>query len=191
VCHPYKYSTHFFINNIKSVTGLVYLIWIMSSFTFGMILELRICWTPLKIQIMPNTTGYSSVYISYTVVTFILFISIVYLLIRIWKELKLMAARNRPEDRLVISASKYIIWSYLVYQVNIFVIVFFVVCQTYFFLPELSNATEAVGVIFMSMYGIVNIFMFVYFHPKYIDRVKKIFRLDKCSHRAVRPETIN
>jgi len=191
VCHPYEYSTHFFINNIRPASGLIYLVGFLSSFTLGMVLELKFCWTPVTIQIISKTMKYNVVYILYPFELITLSIFITFLLVKVWKELKVTTQRDLPEHKLVISASKYIIWSYAVYQLNLLFVIVFLICQTFNFHLKLSNALEATSSILLSMYGITNVVMFIYFHPKHIDHVKNTSRFVRRSHRIVGLETIN
>lgn len=102
-----------------------------------------------------------------------------------------MTQRNSPDDKLIISASKYIIWSYVVYLFNILLVVVYVLCQTFNFFPPVAIVVEAASAILLSVYGIANASMFIYFHPKYIDRVKSIFRVFTRTNRVIRPGDIN
>jgi len=191
VCKPYKYSTHFFIKNFKCLTALINIFGLLSLIALGMIPEIEFCWTSLIIQIIPSTLEYKVVYSWFAVQNFTLSLLISVILVKVWKELKAMIQRNSSEDRLVISASKYIIWSYVVYQLNLLFVIVVLICQTLNFFSSLAITVEAIIAIFVSMYGIVNIFVFIYFHPKYIDRVKSILRLVTRSHRVIRPGDIN
>lgn len=182
VCHPYKYSTHFFINNIKSLSGIIYFFGVLSSAAHIMIPELEFCWTPLTIQIAQKTQEYNVVYASFGIQNTILSFIISFLLMKVWKELQLMIQRNQSEDKLVISASKYIILSYVVYQLNFIFVVVILICHVFNFSFSIIIVVEAVALSLLSMYGIINVFIFIYFHPKYIDHVKKIFRIDAHSH---------
>jgi len=191
VCQPYKYSTHFFINNFKRVAGLIYALGLLCPIALCMIPEIKFCWTSLTIQIVPQTLEHKVIYGLFVIQNSTLSLLISVILVKVWKELKLMIQRNSSEDRLLISASKYIIWSYVVYQLNLIVfVIIFLVCQTSNFIPTLT-VVEATSAVFVLMYGIVNICMFIYFHPKYIDHVKSILRVGSCSHRVIRPAECN
>lgn len=191
VCQPYQYSTHFFINNFKWLTALVNTIGLLSLFGFGLIPEIEFCWTSLTIQIIPTTLEYKVLYTWFAVQNLSLSILISVILVKVWRELKVMIRRNLFEDKLMISASKYIIWSYVVYQLNLVFVVIVLICQTLNFISTLAITVEALSAILLSMYGSVNICMFIYFHPKYIDHVKSILRLVTRSHRVIRPGDIN
>jgi len=191
VCQPYKYSTHFFINNFKCLTALINIFGLLSLIALGMIPEIEFCWTSLTIQIISSTLEYKVLYSLFAVQNLILSFLISVILVKVWKELKVMIQRNSSEDKLIISASKYIIWSYVVYQLNLLFVIVVLICQTLNFFSSLAITVEAIIAIFVSMYGIVNICMFIYFHPKYIDHVKSILRLVTRSHRVIRPGDIN
>jgi len=191
VCHPYRYGTHFFVKNIKSMTVVFYFLGFLNFFASNMLPKLEFCWTPIAIQIVSREMGYSVVYMLYALELLALsFITSVFL-VKVWKELKLMSQRNLPEDELVISASKYIIWSYLLYQLHFSLVVVFLICQSFSFLAKLTVVLETISASLFSFYGIVNVFMFIYFHPKYIDHVKNILRIGIRSQRVVRPREIN
>jgi len=196
VCQPYKYSTHFFINhffinNFKCVAGLTYSFGLLIPIALSMIPEIKFCWTSLTIQITPQTREHKVVYALFATQNLILSLLISVVLVKVWKELKLMIQRSSSEDKLIISASKYVIWSYLVYQLNFLFVLVFLVCQTFNSLSTFTIAVEAPSAIFLSMYGIANIFMFIYFHPKYICQVKSMLQLGSHSHRVIRPRECN
>jgi len=191
VCHPYKYSTHFFINNIKSISGLIYLLGLLVSFALTMIPEMKFCWTTLKIQYVSATIEYKVVYLLYGAINLALSVLITCILVKVWRELKAMSQRNSNEDKLVISVSKYTIWCYIFYQFNILLVVVFVLCQTFNVFLAIATVVEATSAVLLSIYGIGNIFMFIYFHPKYIDRVKSILNCCPRAHIVVRPANLN
>jgi len=191
VCQPYKYSTHFFINNFKCMTVLAEIFGLLSPIVFGLILKIKLCWTSLRIQVLPSTLEYKVLYSFFAVQNLILSLLIFVVLVKVWKELKVMIKRNSSEDKLLISASKYIIWSYVVYQLNVLFVIVMMICQTFTFISTLTITVEAISAILFLMYGIVNICMFIYFHPTYIDHVKSILRLITHSHRVIRPGDIN
>jgi len=191
VCQPYKYSTHFFINNFKCVAGLTYTLGLLSPIALGMVPEIQFCWTSVTLQVVPQTLEYKLVYSLFAVQSFILSLLISVILVKVWKELKVMSQRNSSEDKLLISASKYIIWSYVVYQLNLLFVIVILICQTFNLISTFAITVEAISAIFVSMYGIVNICMFIYFHPKYIDHVKSILRVGSRSHRVIRPAECN
>jgi len=173
------------------MTGIVYLLGVLNCFAFNMIPTLEFCWTPIAIQIVSREMGYSVVYILYALELLALsFITSIFL-VKVWKELKLMSQRNLPGDELVISASKYIIWSYLLYQLHFLLGVVFLICQSFSFLSKLAVVLETVSASLFSLYGIVNVFMFIYFYPKYIDHVKNILRVGTRPRRVVRPIEFN
>jgi len=192
VCHPYRYGTHFFIKNIKSMTVVFFFLGFLNFFASNIMLpKLEFCWTPIAIQSVSREMGYSVVYMLYALALRALSFITSFFLVKVWKELKLMSQRNLPEDELVISASKYIIWSYLLYQLHFSLVVVFLICQSFSLLTKFTVVLETISASLFSFYGIVNVFMFIYFHPKYIDHVKNILRMGTCSRRVVRPREIN
>lgn len=192
VCKPYEYSTHFFIRNIKSVSVLIYFLGLLSSFAHIMIPEIKFCWTPLATQMVPKTLEYNVVYISFGIQNIILSQIISAMLVKVWKELKIMTQRNFPEDKLIISASKYIIWCFIVYQVNLLFVIIILICHSVKFLSSsIIIDVETAVQILLSMYGVENVFMFIYFHPNYVNHVKRILRRPACAHRVVRPVDTN
>ncbi|KAF6033569.1 hypothetical protein EB796_008122 [Bugula neritina] len=96
VCQPYKYSTHFFINNFKCLTALINIFGLLSLIALGMIPEIKFCWTSLIIQIISSTLEYKVLYSWFAVQKFTLSFNIC-LLVKVWKELKVMIQRNSSE----------------------------------------------------------------------------------------------
>jgi len=182
VCHPYEYSTHFFINNIKSLSGVIYICGLLSSFAHIMIPEIKLCWTLLAIQISQKTLENNVVYASYGIQNCIMSFLISLILNKIWKELQAMNQRILPKDKLVISATKYSILSFVVYQLSFLFVVVVLICDAVDFLPSIAIPVQALAYSLLSMYGIINVLIFISFHPKYIDHVKRIFRIAAHSH---------
>lgn len=177
VCQPYKYSTHPLINHLKVVFGL----------TAGF---LAVCIGLSSIQIQQLRENRLNVvfvergkfiWINY-VVTFISSIIINVLLVKVWKELKGLTPNDSADRRLIRSASKYVIWTYVMHQsTNIPNLVHFVskLCGISL---TISNVLEAVTSIARSSYGIADVFLFIHFNPGYIVKVKKYFKVRTCTN---------
>jgi len=159
VCQPYKYSTHFFINNFKCFTVFTYMFGFPNIIVVEIILDMKFCWTSLTIQALPSTFEHKVLATWFAAECLILLLLISILLVKVWKELKVMIRRNSSEDKLLISASKYIIWSFIVSQLNFFFVIAVLICQALNFISSPAITVDAISAIILSMYGIVNICM--------------------------------
>jgi len=44
--------------------------------------------------------------------------------------------------------------------------------------------TEIVVIFCVNLYGIANLIVFAYFHPKCVSKIKSILRIDRCSNQV-------
>lgn len=184
VCRPYSYSTHVLIVNLKSFTVFLYVLAFLLKAVGSLVIAHPLCQASLKVQVAGKTLTGSLVGSLYVMTVLTLSILITVLLVKVWRKLREMVSSNAANNKVLMAASKYIILIYVIYQSSLISTVMFVICTILKVSPLITDRVEAVGAVLTSLYSIVNIPLFAFFHPKYLHVVRshlKLRRFNKVS----------
>jgi len=184
VCRPHDYKTNYIVRKMERCFGVAIALTFIYSFLICAAQLPELCWSQLKIVF---AFGKSSIltYVLLTVQICSISLVITILLVRVWRKLRIMTKNpiGGQRNKTLMAASRYIIWIYVMHQVlNVLVVIFLTL--------QLSNYStiiflvEIVATLCVNLYGIANVIVFAYFHPKYVSKIKSILRIDRCSNQV-------
>jgi len=190
VCRPHEYKTNYIVRKIKICFGLT----IALTFLYSILICVthlplpELCRSQLKVTFAsgrPLILTYGLLTIP--IVSASLVITI--LLVKVWRKLRIMTKKpiGGQRNKTLLAASKYIISIYIMHQLlNVLLLIYTTL--------QLSNFStsifiiEIVSTFCVNLYGVANVILFAYFHPKYVSKIKSILRIDRCSNQ-VQPDT--
>jgi len=184
VLHPHDYKTNTFVRNINliicgSMIPLLLLPILVDRVTF-----FPFCKTPLIVDYESGKALLPKIFYFTCVALFT--VSISALQVKLWKKLKSLAEVqvHRERNRKLKTASKYVIWTYITYQLMSFPIILFLVLKLTNLSSYAVHTIQAITVLIGSCYGPSNILVFAYFNSEYRKVVKKIFNCRSAVNRV-------
>jgi len=184
VLHPHDYKTNTFVKNINliicgSMIPLLLLPILVDRVTFS-----PFCKSPLTIDYESEKALLPKIFYFLCVALFTASISA--LQVKLWKKLKSLAEVQVHGERnqKLRTAGKYVIWTYITYQLMSFPIILFLVLKLTKFSPYVVHTTQVITVLIGSCYGQSNILVFAYFNSEYRKVVKKIFNCRSAANRV-------
>jgi len=184
VCRPHDYKTNYIVRKIKISFGLAFALTFIYSAFICMVYLPKLCWSQLKIKYaFGKPLILASALLTIPVSAQSLVITI--LLVKVWRKLRIMIKKpiGGQSNKTLLAASKYIIWIYVMHQISNFLLIILMVLQFTNF-STLIFVTEIVVIFCVNLYGIANVIVFAYFHPKYVLKIKSILRIDRCSNQV-------
>jgi len=144
----------------------------------------ELCWSQLKVMFAsgkPSILG--NVLLAFPVGSISLVVTV--FLVKVWRKLRIMTKKpiGGQSNKTVLAASRYIIWIYVMHQISNFLVVILIMLQFTTF-STFTFILEIVATFCANLYGIANLILFAYFHPKYVSKIKSILRIDRCSNRV-------
>jgi len=191
ICRPFSVQTNKVLNNFGVCLGAI---WIASLIVIGVPLATdtrNYCFSvfgsmPIEFNIQTDVVFASSITITLTTCVILLF--------KTWKELKRMQQRNTagPDDLMVKRSARYIliicIIFYLLY-VPAFKSVIFNVIES---LPKkVAIVTRWISMFYQSVYGILNIFVYIVMTPGYRTHIMRILRVKKVRIKPAADDSTN
>jgi len=187
VCRPHDYKTNYIVRKIKMCFGFAIALTFIYSFLACVMYLPELCWSQLKVMSAPGRTLIIG-NVLLTIPVSIESLAITILLVKVWRKLRIMTKNpiGGQSNKTLLAASRYIIWIYVMHQISNFLLTILMVCQftnfsTFLFILEI------VATFCANLYGIANVILFAYFHPKYVSKIKSILRIDRCS-KHVQPD---
>ncbi|KAF6034342.1 hypothetical protein EB796_007357 [Bugula neritina] len=177
ICQPFNVQTNKVLNNLGVCLGTT---WIASLIVMGVPLATntrKYCFgvfgsMPMEFNTQTDVVFSSSITITLTICVVLLF--------KTWKELKRMQQRNAagPDDLMVKRSAQYImiicITFYLLY-VPAFLSVILSLIEA---LPKgQANATRWISMFYQTVYGIMNIVVYIVMTPGYSAHILRILRI--------------
>jgi len=184
VCKPHGYKTNYIVRKIKICFGFALALTFIYSFLICVTHLPELCWSQLKVVFASGkssklTFGLLTIPMCSTSLV------ITVLMVKVWKKLKTVTKKpiGGQRNKTLLAASKYIIWIYVMHQILNSLLAILVVLQFSIF-STFTFILEIVATFCVNFYGIANVIVFAYFHPKYVSKIKSILRIDRCSNQV-------
>jgi len=187
VCRPHEYKTNYVVRKIKICFGLTITLTFLYSIsicaTHFPLPEL--CWSQLKVTFASGRPLIQT-YVSLTIPIVSASLVITILLVKVWMKLRIMTKKPvaGQRNKTLLAASKYIILIYVMHQLLNVLLIIYTTIHLSTFSTSIFIVLEIVSIFGVNLYGIANVILFAYFHPKYVSKIKSILRIDRCSNQV-------